>query len=44
MVLKNKYQLQFFSKSGGFGDVYIAKHITKDYEVAVKFVTKSVSH
>ncbi|CDW82169.1 protein kinase-like protein [Stylonychia lemnae] len=39
MILKNKYQLCFFSKGGGFGEVYIAKHITKEYDVAVKFVT-----
>lgn len=39
LTLKNKYQIQFFAKGGGFGEVYIAKHINKDYEVAVKFVS-----
>lgn len=39
LVVKNKYQIQFYAKSGGFGEVYIAKHINKDYEVAVKFVS-----
>jgi hypothetical protein len=38
IILKEKYQLQFFTKSGGFGEVFIGKHIFKDYEVAVKFV------
>jgi hypothetical protein len=38
ILLKDKYQLQFYAKAGGFGEVFIARHIQKDYEVAVKFV------
>lgn len=27
VILKGKYQLAFRQKAGGFGEVYIAKHI-----------------
>jgi serine/threonine protein kinase len=42
LILKEKYQVQGFARGGGFGEVFIAKHISKDYEVAVKFVSNSV--
>jgi serine/threonine protein kinase len=38
-IIKQKYKVQSFVKSGGFGDVFFARHIEKNYEVAVKFVS-----
>lgn len=37
-TIKEKYQLLSHCKAGAFGDVFFAKHITKEYEVAVKLV------
>jgi len=37
IIIKNKYILGNHSKKGGFGEVIIARHIEKEYDVAVKF-------
>lgn len=28
-----------YHKGGGFGDIFIAQHVEKSYEVAIKFVS-----
>ena len=38
LVLKEKYKVVDFIRGGGFGDVFLAKHVQKSYDVAVKFV------
>ncbi len=38
-IIKDKYQVLNWAKGGGFGDIFIARHITKGYEVAIKFVS-----
>ena len=40
-VIKGKYVLKNYIKGGGFGDIFIAKHKDKNYEVAIKFVSKN---
>lgn len=37
-VIKGKYKLLNYVKGGGFGDIFFARHIEKNYEVAIKFV------
>lgn len=37
-MIKNKYKLLNYVKGGGFGDVFFARHIHKNYDVAIKFV------
>ncbi|CDW87272.1 UNKNOWN [Stylonychia lemnae] len=37
-IIKSKYILKNYIKGGGFGDIFVAKHIEKGYEVAIKFV------
>ena len=41
-VIKEKYKLLNYLKGGAFGDVYFARHIEKNYEVAIKFVSYSM--
>eukprot|EP00347_Sterkiella_histriomuscorum_P016337 403353577 len=36
-IIKGKYILKNYIKGGGFGDIFIAKHKDKGYEVAIKF-------
>ena len=38
LIIKEKYVVQMYYKTGGFGEIYFAKHIKKSYEVAIKFV------
>jgi serine/threonine protein kinase len=38
-VVKEKYKIMDFIKGGGFGDVFLAKHTEKGYDVAVKIVS-----
>lgn len=37
-MIKQKYVLENYYKGGAFGDIFFAKHLVKDYEVAVKLV------
>lgn len=37
-VIKEKYKLSNYCKGGAFGEVFFAKHIDKNYDVAIKFV------
>ena len=37
-MIKDKYKLTNYCKGGAFGEVFFAKHIEKNYDVAVKFV------
>lgn len=39
-LIKQKYKLMNYCKGGAFGDVFFAKHIEKNYDVAIKFVSK----
>jgi serine/threonine protein kinase len=39
ILIKEKYLVTGFIRGGGFGDVFLAKHTEKGYEVAVKFVS-----
>jgi serine/threonine protein kinase len=39
IVIKEKYRVQGFIRGGAFGDVFFAKHVQKNYDVAVKFVS-----
>jgi serine/threonine protein kinase len=39
IIIKEKYQIKDFIRGGGFGDVFLAKHSDKGYDVAVKFVS-----
>ncbi len=41
-IIKDKYQITNFFKAGGFGEVFFAKHIAKNYDVAIKFVSNLV--
>lgn len=36
-MIKDKYRVTGYIRGGGFGDVFVAKHLKKNYEVAVKF-------
>jgi hypothetical protein len=38
ITIKEKYLVTGFIRSGGFGDVFVATHNEKKYDVAVKFV------
>ena len=38
-ILKEKYRIVDFIRGGGFGDVFLAKHVVKNYDVAVKIVS-----
>ena len=42
-IIKEKYKLLNYIKGGGFGDVFFAIHIDKNYEVAIKFVMIGIS-
>ena len=38
-IIKDKYKLTNHVKGGAFGEVFFAKHLKKNYEVAIKFVS-----
>lgn len=38
-IIKGKYKLMNYLKGGGFGDIFFARHVEKNYEVAIKFVS-----
>ena len=43
-IIKGKYKLMNYLKGGGFGDIFFAKHVEKNYEVAIKFVSTYFPH
>ncbi len=40
-IIKGKYKLLNYVKGGSFGDIFFAKHIEKNYDVAIKFVRET---
>lgn len=38
VIIKDKYVIRDYIRGGGFGDVFLAKHFDKNYDIAVKFV------
>lgn len=43
-IIKEKYKLSNYCKGGAFGDVFFAKHVVKNYDVAIKFVSLCKNH
>ena len=41
-VIKGKYRVKDWVKGGGFGDIFMATHIEKNYDVAIKFVIYNI--